>query len=53
MWTMVNDRLRAELRGHPAVKAISAELEESVLDGELTPALGAARILDAFHRPRE
>ncbi|HEY2205108.1 MAG TPA: methylmalonyl Co-A mutase-associated GTPase MeaB [Pseudonocardia sp.] len=53
MWTMVTDRLRAELRAHPAVREISGELETSVLDGGLTPALGAARILDAFHSPRD
>jgi LAO/AO transport system kinase len=50
MWTMVNDRLRARLRDHPAVRALAPELERAVLDGELTPALGADRILDAFAR---
>ncbi|WP_028925818.1 methylmalonyl Co-A mutase-associated GTPase MeaB [Pseudonocardia acaciae] len=48
MWTMVDDRLRAALRDHPEVRALSPELERAVLDGELTPALGADRILKAF-----
>jgi LAO/AO transport system kinase len=48
MWTMVNDRLRAALRAHPGVRELAPELERAVLDGELTPALGADRILDTF-----
>jgi len=50
MWTMVNDRLRARLREHPEVRELAPELERAVLDGELTPALGADRILEAFAR---
>ena len=38
----------ARLRDHPEVKGIRGELEREVLDGELTPALAADRILDAF-----
>ncbi|MDT7658881.1 MAG: GTPase [Pseudonocardiales bacterium] len=48
MWTMVTDRLRARLRDHPEVRSLAPELERAVLDGELTPALGADRILEAF-----
>jgi len=53
MWTMVTDGLRHQLHQHPRVRALVPELERSVLDGELTPALGAERILNAFlrHRP--
>ena len=45
---MVRDRLLGRLRDHPEVKGIRSELEREVLDGELTPALAADRILDAF-----
>jgi LAO/AO transport system kinase len=48
MWTMVTDRLRARLRDHPEVRSLAPELERAVLEGELTPALGADRILEAF-----
>ncbi|WP_445181468.1 methylmalonyl Co-A mutase-associated GTPase MeaB [Pseudonocardia sp. Cha107L01] len=48
MWTMVTDRLRARLRDHPEVRSLAPELERAVLDGKLTPALGADRILEAF-----
>jgi GTPase len=52
MWTMVTDRLRERLREHPGVRELAPELERAVLDGELTPTLGADRILDAFGRYR-
>ena len=48
MWTMVNDQLRAKLRAHPEVRELTGELERAVLEGELTPTLGADRILSAF-----
>lgn len=51
MWTMVTDRLQAELRTHSAVRALIPELERAVLDGQLTPALGAEQILAAFRPP--
>jgi LAO/AO transport system kinase len=51
MWTMVTDQLQARLRAHPAVRALVGELERSVLDGRLTPALGAEQILAAFRSP--
>ena len=49
-WALVRDRLLAELRTHPRVAEISAEVERAVLAGELTPALAAERILSAFTR---
>jgi LAO/AO transport system kinase len=51
MWTMVNDRLKARLREHPQVQALAPELEGAVLEGTLTPTLGADRILKAFSLP--
>jgi LAO/AO transport system kinase len=51
MWTMVNDQLQARLRGNEKVRALVPELERGVLEGELTPALGAGRILEAFGLP--
>ena len=49
-WTLVRTRLLAELRDHPEVAAITAEVEREVLEGVLTPALAADRILAAFTR---
>lgn len=49
-WALVRDRLLAELRTHPRVAEISAEVERAVLAGEVTPALAAERILSAFTR---
>jgi LAO/AO transport system ATPase len=51
-WTLVRDRLLADLHDHPEVRAISAQVEREVLDGTLTPALAADRLLEAFYRPR-
>ncbi|MFI9597795.1 methylmalonyl Co-A mutase-associated GTPase MeaB [Nonomuraea sp. NPDC052265] len=50
-WTLVRDRLLAELRHDPEVAAIRAEVEREVLAGELTPALAADRLLSVFRRP--
>ncbi|MER6580498.1 methylmalonyl Co-A mutase-associated GTPase MeaB [Nonomuraea sp. NPDC001023] len=50
-WTLVRDRLLAELRHDPEVAAITAEVEREVLAGELTPALAADRLLSVFKRP--
>ncbi|MFI7688173.1 methylmalonyl Co-A mutase-associated GTPase MeaB [Nonomuraea sp. NPDC049655] len=49
-WTLVRDRLLAELRHDPEVAAITAEVEREVLAGELTPALAADRLLSVFKR---
>jgi LAO/AO transport system kinase len=48
MWTMVTDRLRHQLREHPQVRELVPELERAVLEGTLTPTLGADEILNAF-----
>jgi LAO/AO transport system kinase len=50
-WRMVRERLLVRLKDHPRVKEITGELEREVLDGELTPALAADRILAAFLEP--
>ncbi|WP_101782782.1 methylmalonyl Co-A mutase-associated GTPase MeaB [Nonomuraea indica] len=50
-WTLVRDRLLAELRDDPEVGAIAGRVEEEVLAGTLTPALAADRLLAAFKRP--
>jgi LAO/AO transport system kinase len=47
-WAMVRDGLLAQLRESPAVRALAPELEQQVLDGELTAALAAERILAAL-----
>lgn len=47
-WRMVRDTLEHDLREHPAVRKLAPELENAVQAGELTPALAAAQILDAF-----
>ncbi|MEU6727008.1 methylmalonyl Co-A mutase-associated GTPase MeaB [Nonomuraea wenchangensis] len=50
-WTMVRERLLAELRDDPEVAAIKDEVERQILDGSLTPALAADRLLSVFKRP--
>ena len=49
-WTrqLVRDGLEHALRTHPGVKAAAPDLEAQVLAGELTPALAARQLLDAF-----
>ncbi|WP_242890910.1 methylmalonyl Co-A mutase-associated GTPase MeaB [Actinomadura litoris] len=49
-WAMVRERLLADLRAHPSVRALAPDLERRVADGTLPPALAAERILDAFSR---
>lgn len=46
-WSMVRDTVLDRILHHPGVKAIRADVERGVRDGELTPALAAQRILDA------
>ena len=43
---MVRDAVLDRVLTHPGVKAMRAEVERQVRDGELTPALAAQRILD-------
>jgi LAO/AO transport system kinase len=50
VWTQVRDRLLGELREHPDVARLAPEIERAVLDGALTPALAADRLLAAFTR---
>ncbi|MGY1811915.1 methylmalonyl Co-A mutase-associated GTPase MeaB [Blastococcus sp. SYSU D00820] len=47
-WQLVRGGLEHELRAHPEVRGLTPELERAVLAGELTPALAARRLLDAF-----
>ncbi|MFY1631752.1 methylmalonyl Co-A mutase-associated GTPase MeaB [Solwaraspora sp. WMMB335] len=48
VWSMVQDTLLDRLRTHPAVAAVSADVEARVLTGEITAAQAATRLLDAF-----
>ncbi|MEU0128056.1 methylmalonyl Co-A mutase-associated GTPase MeaB [Streptomyces sp. NPDC006289] len=50
-WSMVRDELLDSLRGHPAVRALTPELEQRVRAGELTATLAAGQILEAFRGP--
>jgi LAO/AO transport system kinase len=47
-WQLVRAELEHRLRVHPGVRAAVPDLEKAVLAGELTPALAARQILDAF-----
>jgi LAO/AO transport system kinase len=47
-WQLVRDGLEHRLRGHPAVRSSAPDLEKAVLAGELTPALAARQLLEAF-----
>ncbi|MCV7279454.1 methylmalonyl Co-A mutase-associated GTPase MeaB [Mycolicibacterium flavescens] len=47
MWSMVRDTVIDRVVSNPDVKAIRADIERQVRDGELTPALAAERLLDA------
>jgi len=49
-WSMVRDTVLDRVLSHPEVKAIRADVERQVRDGELTPALAAQAILDASAR---
>jgi LAO/AO transport system kinase len=52
MWSMVRDAVLDRVSSNPGVKAIRADVEQRVRDGELTPALAAQEILDLVHQPR-
>ncbi|WP_329173811.1 methylmalonyl Co-A mutase-associated GTPase MeaB [Streptomyces sp. NBC_01477] len=47
-WAMVREELLVRLRADPAVRSLAPVLEQQVRDGELTAALAAERILEAF-----
>ena len=49
-WAMVRDAVLDRVLNHPGVRAIRADVERRVRDGELTPALAAQAILDAAGR---
>ncbi|MFF5724330.1 methylmalonyl Co-A mutase-associated GTPase MeaB [[Kitasatospora] papulosa] len=51
-WAMVRDELLDGLRGHPAVRTLTPELEQQVRAGELTATLAAEQILRAFRGER-
>jgi LAO/AO transport system kinase len=46
-WSMVRDIVLDRVLSHPGVRAIRAEVERQVREGELTPALAAQQLLDA------
>ncbi len=47
-WAMVRDEVLSRLAESPGVKAIRKDVEKQVRSGDLTPALAAARIVEAF-----
>lgn len=49
MWAMVRDAIIDKVTSNPDVRAIRADIERRVRDGELTPALAAQEILDLVH----
>jgi LAO/AO transport system kinase len=51
-WQLVRDGLDHALRAHPGVRSLAPTLEKAVLAGELTPALAAREILQAFTAAR-
>ena len=48
MWSMIEARLMAALRAHPAVRAQLPELEQAVAAGTVTATLAMERVLAAF-----
>ncbi|RKR86078.1 LAO/AO transport system kinase [Micromonospora pisi] len=48
LWDLVRSGLLDRLRADPAVTALAPDLERQVLEGNLTPALAADRLLAAF-----
>jgi LAO/AO transport system kinase len=50
VWAMVRTAVLDELRAHPAVAALTPEVEQAVLAGTLTPTLAAQKLLAAFTR---
>ncbi|WAC55381.1 methylmalonyl Co-A mutase-associated GTPase MeaB [Gordonia sp. SL306] len=47
-WAMVRDIVLSRLGESPEVKGIRTEVEQQIRSGDLTPALAAQRIVDAF-----
>ncbi|RKN16680.1 methylmalonyl Co-A mutase-associated GTPase MeaB [Micromonospora musae] len=48
VWEMVRAELLDRLRSHATVRALTPEVERQVVDGTLTPALAAERLLAGF-----
>ena len=48
MWAETTALLIADLTAHPAVRALVADLEQSVRTGETPPTVGAQRLIEAF-----
>jgi LAO/AO transport system kinase len=44
MWSMLEQRMMAQLRAHPAIRARVKKIEAEVADGRTTPALAAEQI---------
>jgi LAO/AO transport system kinase len=45
MWTMLEDRLKARLRGDPGIRSKVKQAEREVADGKMTPAVAAETIV--------
>lgn len=50
MWSMVRDAMLDRVTSNAAVRAMRADVEQRVRDGDLTAALAAQEILDAVDR---
>lgn len=50
LWTIIEDRLMSGLKRDPGVSKVIATVEADVIDGRLTPGIGADRILTAFEK---
>lgn len=48
MWSMINDGLMDRLHADPLVASLVGTAQKQILAGELTPAMGAERVLEAF-----
>jgi LAO/AO transport system kinase len=46
MWTMLEDRLKARLRGDPGIRSKVKQAERDVADGRVTPAVAAEAIAE-------
>ncbi|MFI9530406.1 methylmalonyl Co-A mutase-associated GTPase MeaB [Micromonospora rosaria] len=51
VWAMVRAEVLDRLRTHPEVRALAPTVERQVVEGTLTPALAAERLLAGFARP--
>ncbi len=50
MWTMLEDRLKARLRSDPAIRAKVKQLEATVAEGRMTPAVAADTVAALLER---